>query len=220
MATAARRRADYHVYRGRLLKAAREIIADRGPGALSVAEVARRAGVNRSTAHAHFGTRDELVAAVTQAYQQPAVDIFSRHGSIGEWLENVVARLETVPGMSRLLLHDLLEGDGPDRAGWARYTGWIRDLAEEEGRPDGPDPEFVALLLTSLNLLWPILAEWHYSEADLPRARAELAEQVRRLFKSGFIDPGPPASREGPPAAVPGRAERDAREGDIEESEH
>ncbi len=198
MATAARRRADYHVYRGKLLKAARELIAERGPGALSVAEVARRAGVNRSTAHAHFGTRDDLVAAVKQAYQQPAVDIYSHHGSIREWLENVVARLETVPGMSRLLLHDLLEGDGPDRAGWSRYTDWIRELAEAEGRADGPDPEFVALMLTSLNVLWPILAEWHYSEEELPRARVELAEQVRRLLAAGFIDPGAPIPMDAP----------------------
>ncbi|MDC1295698.1 TetR/AcrR family transcriptional regulator, partial [Myxococcota bacterium] len=55
------RRADYHVYRTRLLDAARALIAESGPTALSVSAVARRAGVNRSTAHAHFGTRAELI---------------------------------------------------------------------------------------------------------------------------------------------------------------
>jgi AcrR family transcriptional regulator len=183
------RRADYHVYRTRLLDAARALIAESGPTALSVSAVARRAGVNRSTAHAHFGTRAELIVAVKRAYQKPAVDILSRHGSIDEWLEQVVSRLESVPGMSRLLLHDLLEGDGPDREGWGQYVEWMRDIANERGREGGPDPEFMALMLTALNLLWPVLAEWHYEEGKLPRAKVELAEQVRRLLMGGFIDP-------------------------------
>jgi AcrR family transcriptional regulator len=188
LATAPTRRADYHAYRARLIEAARELIAERGPEGLSVSEVARRAGVNRSTAHAHFGTRDELVAAVKRAYQRPAVEILARHGSLDDWLENVVGQLESVPGMSRLLIHDLLDGAGPNPEGWAKYTEWIRDIARDHGSEGGPDPDFIVLMLTAVNMLWPILAEMHYDESELPRAKAELPDQVRRLLTRGFVD--------------------------------
>ena len=58
------RRRDYRSSRERLLRTARELMAERGPAAVTVSEVAHRAALNRTTAYQHFRTRDELVAAV------------------------------------------------------------------------------------------------------------------------------------------------------------
>lgn len=46
----------------RLLDAAVEVAADHGLARLSVADVAKRAGLSRQTLYKHFATRDELVA--------------------------------------------------------------------------------------------------------------------------------------------------------------
>ena len=50
--------------RAALLAAARSLYAARGPGAVSAREVAREAGVNYGLVHRHFGTKQDLVAAV------------------------------------------------------------------------------------------------------------------------------------------------------------
>ena len=49
--------------RREILQAALEVLAKDGPESLSVAEVARRAGVNRGTAYQHFPTREDLAHA-------------------------------------------------------------------------------------------------------------------------------------------------------------
>ena len=47
-----------------LLDAATDLFAARGPGAVSVRDVATRAGVNHGLVHRHFGSKDGLVRAV------------------------------------------------------------------------------------------------------------------------------------------------------------
>jgi AcrR family transcriptional regulator len=47
-----------------VLEAAVRLFAERGPGAVSIRELAAEAGVNHGLVHRHFGTKDELVAAV------------------------------------------------------------------------------------------------------------------------------------------------------------
>ena len=56
-------RADAQRNLGRVLDAAAEVLAERGPEA-SVDEIARRAGVGHATVFRRFPTKDELIAAV------------------------------------------------------------------------------------------------------------------------------------------------------------
>jgi AcrR family transcriptional regulator len=60
-----RLRADAARNRARILEAANEAFATRGPDA-SLEEIARRAGVGIGTLYRHFPTRDDLLAAVFQ----------------------------------------------------------------------------------------------------------------------------------------------------------
>lgn len=53
--------------RGRMLRAAADIIGSEGPGPCTVDEVARRSGVAKTTIYRHFGTSEELVFAVVDA---------------------------------------------------------------------------------------------------------------------------------------------------------
>ena len=57
-------RADAQRNLGRVLDAAAEVFAERGPDA-SVDEIARRAGVGHGTVFRRFPTKDALVAAVS-----------------------------------------------------------------------------------------------------------------------------------------------------------
>ena len=60
---ARRNNTDPESTRREILQAALEVLAKDGPESLSVAEVARKAGVNRGTAYQHFPTREDLAHA-------------------------------------------------------------------------------------------------------------------------------------------------------------
>ena len=52
-------------HRERILDAARELVADRGFDAVTMSEIAARAGVARATVFNHFGSKHALVEAIT-----------------------------------------------------------------------------------------------------------------------------------------------------------
>ena len=47
-----------------VLKAATDLFAERGPGAVSIRDIANRAKVNHGLIHRHFGSKDSLVQSV------------------------------------------------------------------------------------------------------------------------------------------------------------
>ena len=90
-----------------ILGAARELVAEMGPGP-SVGAIARRAGVSRLTIYSHFRTRAALLAALAPGrLEDPDVDL-RRH------LERSCAAWAANPGLYRHLPVDEA-GDGPRR---------------------------------------------------------------------------------------------------------
>lgn len=68
-----RKRRGYHHgnLREALIEAARDLIADKGPGGFTFAEAARAAGVSPAAPYRHFRDRDELLADVArQGFEQ------------------------------------------------------------------------------------------------------------------------------------------------------
>jgi AcrR family transcriptional regulator len=75
-----------------LLRAAIETIEDVGPAAMSVREVARRAGVTHAAATYAFGDKAGLLTAVAaEGYELLAEELTAEHGSEGGILEVGVA---------------------------------------------------------------------------------------------------------------------------------
>ncbi len=100
-----------------LVDAATELFAERGPGAVSVREVAARAGVNHGLVHRHFGSKDGLVRAVLDHL---VADLRDRYAcgvvvdGLGGALFEEIAANETY---WRVLARALLDG----------YTDWLDD---------------------------------------------------------------------------------------------
>ncbi|MCU1396596.1 MAG: regulatory protein TetR [Ilumatobacteraceae bacterium] len=57
-----------------LLNAARQLLVEGGPAAITVDAVAARSGVAKSTLYRHWETRDELVLAVFQSLAPPVIE--------------------------------------------------------------------------------------------------------------------------------------------------
>jgi len=60
---------------GAVLDAASELFAERGPAATSIRDIAARSGVNHGLVYRHFGTKEQLVAAVLDHLSQEVIDI-------------------------------------------------------------------------------------------------------------------------------------------------
>jgi AcrR family transcriptional regulator len=76
MAGERRERRDAAANRERILRAARQLLADQGPDALTMQAVATAAGVGKGTVFHRFGDRDGLTQALLDDYMRDFQDAF------------------------------------------------------------------------------------------------------------------------------------------------
>lgn len=188
------RRSDFERNRDRLLAAARRLVGERGPDALTVSEVAHRAGLNRTTAYQHFRTRDELSAAVLEAMSDELQSGLAEPHSASELIERMGQALSERRDIARLGLHLVLAGDPLPRRGWRRFVEHLGTVLR--GRADA---EMVAHIVVGTWLLWSLRAPAEYDPEEVAPATARLARELNRLVRPDLLanaQPRRPARRE------------------------
>jgi TetR/AcrR family transcriptional repressor of nem operon len=139
--------------RERLVESARALIHEQGVHRTTLAEVAERADVPLGNVYYYFKSKDELVRAVLEGYQEQAgalIEAFERHRSpqarlkalVRNWgdMRDEVAR-HGCPMGSLCAELDKLDG-GADRdaaAVMARIIDWAEDQFRQLGRRDAHD---------------------------------------------------------------------------------
>jgi AcrR family transcriptional regulator len=128
--------------REEILRAAREVFAERGYEAASVRQVAARVGISEAGLTHHFATKSELLAAVLQARGQEDADRWGSGGAIPpEHLVDLVAHNSTRPEIVRLFTKLTAEAtslNSPVHEHFAeRYAGLRRRTAEQIRRAQG-----------------------------------------------------------------------------------
>jgi AcrR family transcriptional regulator len=184
-----RRRRDFDRNRERLLAAARQLVAERGPESLTVSEVAHRAGLNRTTAYQHFRTRDALVAAVLEAMGDELHARLAEPRSASDLIDGMTQVFSEQPEMARLALHLLLSGDPLPRRSWERFVARLEKVTRGSGAQDAVDAEMLGHILVGTWLVWALRARAERDEADVPAATARLAREMKRLFLYGLFRP-------------------------------
>jgi AcrR family transcriptional regulator len=92
--------------RSKILEAARELFAERGPDDVTMAEVAQAAGVARATVFNHFGSKHALIEGITE-------DVLSSYQAL---LEQAIADRDTpTPEIVRSLFEFMGRGIEEDR---------------------------------------------------------------------------------------------------------
>ena len=161
--------------RGALLKAARELFAQRDFKAASVREIAAAARVNPAMIHYHFGDKDGLYRAMLQETLGPVLqkvqELLDRGGresqaSLHDALEAVMTMLSREPWVARLIVREVLAEEGPFRElfirefaakGGGRVPQLLkREMAHGRVRKD-LDPTLGALSFMSM-ALFPFIA--------------------------------------------------------------
>jgi AcrR family transcriptional regulator len=198
---ARRNNTDPESTRREILQAALEILAKDGPESLSVAAVARRAGVNRGTAYQHFPTREDLAHATASWVSERIYKEF--YGGLEELagdsevyppdlaLERLSGFAMNNPELSRAWLFDVMStrGSVTDKF-WKKYVAQLGEFVDAGyGRRD-MDVEVFAFITLASALLWPI---WVGAHARNPRARDKMQrrffDEMMRLVLFGSLVP-------------------------------
>jgi AcrR family transcriptional regulator len=186
MSTSRRRKASYHHgdLRPALLRAGADVLEKQGLEALTLRDVARRAGVSHNAPYRHFKDRDALLAAMAEdGFRALAGALEGKAGNaMGEayvrfGLANPARFRLMFGGRLRLSEHPALR-DASGRA----YEALLQAL---RARQDLPDPEVAAAAAWSLvHGLANLLLDGHFERAagggaDLERFIKEVLNSVR-----------------------------------------
>jgi AcrR family transcriptional regulator len=175
--------------RARILTAGRDLIVARHPSALSVAEIARSAGVSHRTVYRYYPTKEALIEAVAERPLAPDEEL----PFADTWAEAPGA-LRVVWRMFARHLDDLRGermvpyGIELRRARYQRACVLIDAILRDAGIPEGPEldslREVVVLLTSSTTLLE--LVDRHGLDVD--RSVDVVVDAVRRLVSSATRD--------------------------------
>lgn len=188
---AVRKRRDAKATHEALLKAARAMMAESGPEALTVSEVAHRAGVNRTTAYQHFRAREDLMGAVLAQVADETSLMLKTDLSPSQLLDSMTEYFLEHPEIARLWMFQMLQNiQLPNRDGWNRYMKAMRALAASERAQPGIDPEMLGTILLAAVLVWPLrVRSRSEGDADATRATHRFTRELKRLLLFGALQP-------------------------------
>lgn len=176
--------------RARLLAAARHIVAERGPE-VPLDEIAREAGVSRTTLHRHFADREALVAAVLQGnveeIEARARDLRERDDGAAELFGHVLDVQVGTPWLAQMVAQERSGGlaELSDRTKAAFEPLMAQARAAGTVHP-GVTAEDVLL---ALPMMMAALAADRRADDSGGLARA------RQILHRGLFTTAPPASR-------------------------
>ena len=169
-----------------LIAAARELFAERGPDGLTIVEVAKRAGLNRSTAYRHFRSRDELSQAVAEEFATQLREMLSEPRGLAGQIDFFVHYFEEHPDIARLWMYHLLADQSRPPLGWRSYIESLERIAKSPRSLPGIDAEMLGVIGLTSSLVWSVMAR---QRAGSEKAAAEetdrFAGELKRLFLTG-----------------------------------
>ena len=174
-----------------LVSAARDLFAERGPDGLTIVEVAKRAGLNRSTAYQHFRNREELSQAVAEEIATELGELMKEPRGLAEQIDFFVHYFEEHPNIARLWMFHLLGNESQPRRGWGNYLDSLEQITKSPNSLPGIDAEMLGVISLTSSLVWSVMAS---QRTGSKKAAAEetnrFAGELKRLFLAGTRKPG------------------------------
>jgi AcrR family transcriptional regulator len=150
------------------------MLAESGPAALSLREIARRLGVSHNAPYRHFATRDSLLAAISVAGYEALAERTgaASDGMIAQGLSYVAFALEH-PAVFRLMFSDLVDHAAFPELAAAANTSLDR-ASRAIGAAYGGEPEAIMAAWSLVHGLAQLLLDGQAPES-LRRGRSDLA---------------------------------------------
>jgi AcrR family transcriptional regulator len=171
-----------------LIEAAVRLISERGADALSVAALARAAGINRTTVYYHFDSREALLAAVKEWSNEQIVrgmDLASpRVERIGEISSFVLEN----PELIKLWIDDFV-GGSDIRASYPRWEELVAGIRRSfAAAGEDVDAEVYCAMLLSAAIIGPHVFRTAVAPNEDLKEIAErfIAEHLRVIGRDGL----------------------------------
>jgi len=179
----------------RILDSAQELFATRGPGAVSVRQIAANAGVSHAIVHRYFGSKDDLIKAVLDRIDVRRTATARDSASLRDVYQ---ALLPTVMGQrdhSMMLVRSAMEGqEYVSLAERITTTTAMVELARKTAAsgaaplppPRDIDPRVLVSAVTAMILGWASLEDWVWPTAGLdPADKDEVYRQLIEIV--GYV---------------------------------
>ncbi|WP_309644984.1 helix-turn-helix domain-containing protein [Phenylobacterium sp.] len=135
--------------RAALLKAARELIREKGYERTTLQDVAQRAGMTSGAIYGNFKNRDDLFMALATSYWPPIKPVIRRGSTFAEKMRALSdATIAAIPdrrdaavgrlkGMAHTLNHEELRAQVREHtaASFERGAAWLDAVADDDGLP-------------------------------------------------------------------------------------
>ncbi len=184
-------RSDARASRASLLAAAKELVAEDGLDALTVVGVARRAGLNRSTAYQHFRQREDLVDAVGVQFARELRAMFTQPRELGKQIDFFAHSFRENPDIARIWMFHLLRNDkAVSKPGWDQYVSALDRLANSSSSQDGIDAEMLCVIGMTSALVWSLMVRQRTDNVQQAEAETDrFVRELKRLFLHGALRP-------------------------------
>ena len=140
-----------------LIETAVRLVSEKGIEALSLSEVAREAGVNRTTVYYHFDSREALVSAVREWGAQQLAAAFPPSAAPEERARYITRFVLENPEVIALWTEDFLSpGDVRDR--YPQWDALVAGLGRQlQAGPDtrDVDPEIYTVMMLTVAMIGP-----------------------------------------------------------------
>jgi AcrR family transcriptional regulator len=175
-----------------LLDAATTLLAERGPAAVSVRDVADRAGVNHGLIHRHFGSKQALFSSVIDRLTSNLSAI--RHEA-PENFEGLIGLFESTSESLfwRVIARAILDGEVPSnlQSDFPVVRGLVEQFtsARESGDLDPQfDPRLVSAAAAALALGWLLFEPFLLPAANLDDVEPEQLRGELHVLMLGILD--------------------------------
>lgn len=160
------------------LAAAREVLAKEGEQRFNLAQVARRAGVNRGTPYAHFQTREQLIAAASAGMSDELCEkVFSGTPTIDRVIHRFARCIAENPELGWVWLLRLLNSKQPAQDSFFRlYLAHFEEFAKTE-YAQHIDAQVLAVTTLAGTLMWPL---WMGARCNIRETRRQMAQRFAR----------------------------------------
>jgi AcrR family transcriptional regulator len=181
-----------------LMKTAMLLMAEVGEQAVSVSEVARRAGVTRPGAYYHFKKKEDLIAAVEEKLDKELIYTLDRSFAKRQSFEDASDLSTEDLSLLRIRIQQMLRNGAHKDPLIAHYRKLFRWHAKHGHLRDGVDPDMSAIITASASLVGLFLV---LKGASSVGERAKQAKRFRKTYMT-FVFEGiftPAAKAEWPP---------------------
>lgn len=158
-----------------ILAAARELFLERSPSAVSVREIADRAGINLGLIHRYVGSKDDVIKLVLDRHTAAARAAAAAYPTTDELLKQIAHATAHRPATGRLLAGLIL--DGFDVAALKREFPLLERFAKR-------DQDLGAVMSYALALGWEVFGPSLLQAADVDADPDVVAEALAAAMRS------------------------------------